>query len=195
MRVKNIRVGTPVMSTFRSTQYSHIAISLHWLVAIGLAIVFCVGVYMADLPFSPAKLQIFSWHKWAGVTIFLLVLIRLLWRLVKGAPAAPEHMPRWQQLLAEWTHRLLYVLMLAIPLSGWLMSSAKGVPTVYFGVLPLPDLLQKNHDLGEFLEGVHGFLNYTMLALVLAHAGAAFKHHFIDRDDVLARMLPFLKKT
>ncbi|MDQ5879504.1 MAG: hypothetical protein QG638_2240, partial [Pseudomonadota bacterium] len=87
-------------------------------------------------------------------------------------------------------HHLLYLLMIAIPLSGWLMSSAKGFQTVWFGVLPLPDLLDKNKELGDLLQAVHKFLNYSLAGLVLAHAGAALKHHLIDRDDVLARMLP-----
>jgi polyisoprenoid-binding protein YceI len=104
-------------------------------------------------------------------------------------------MPAWQRMAAEATHVLLYLLMFAVPLSGWLMSSAKGFQTVWFGVLPLPDLLDKNKELGDLLKEVHEALNFGMAGLVLAHAGAALKHHFIDRDDVLARMLPFLAKT
>jgi cytochrome b561 len=84
--------------------------------------------------------------------------------------------------------------MLAIPVSGWLMSSALGFQTVYFGVLPIPDLLGKNKELGESLKFVHMFLNYTMAGLVAMHVGAALKHHLIDRDSVLARMLPFLSR-
>ena len=90
---------------------------------------------------------------------------------------------------------LLYLLMFAVPITGWLMSSAKGFQTVYFGVLPLPDLLVKDKELGDLLHQVHKLLNFSMAALVLAHLGAALKHHFIDRDDVLARMLPFPGKT
>ena len=95
-------------------------------------------------------------------------------------------------MAAEATHVLLYLLMFAVPISGWLMSSAKGFQTVWFGVLPLPDLLDKNQQLGDLLKEVHEALNFGMAGLVLAHAGAALKHHVIDRDDVLARMLPFL---
>ena len=90
---------------------------------------------------------------------------------------------------------LLYLLMIFVPLSGWLMSSAKGFQTVYFGALPLPDLLAKNDELGELLEQAHALLNYSMAALVVAHLGAALKHHFVDRDEVLVRMLPFLGKN
>lgn len=177
-----------------ASRYTRTAISLHWLVAIVIVATFGLGLYMHELPFSPDKLRLYSWHKWAGVSIFLLVLVRILWRLSHRPPAPPANMPAWQQRAAEGVHLLLYVLMLAVPVSGWLMSSAKGVPTVWFGVLPLPDLLDKNKELGDLLATVHKTLNLSMAALVLAHVGAAFKHHLVDRDDVLARMLPLLKK-
>lgn len=176
-----------------TTSYTRTAIALHWLLAFGLVGTFMVGVYMHELPLSPDKLKIYSWHKWAGVTLFMLAVLRLLWRFSHRPPAAPGHMPRWQQLVAEAVHYLLYLLMLAIPLSGWLMSSAKGFQVVYFGVLPIPDLIGKNPDLGNFLKEVHETLNFLLLGLVAAHAAAAIKHHLIDRDDVLSRMLPFLK--
>jgi len=171
-------------------RYTRTAVGLHWLMALALAAIFGVGLYMTDLPLSPDKLRIYSWHKWAGVTVFLLALARLVWRFTHRPPAPPPDLPAWQQAAAEAAHRLLYALMIAVPLSGWLMSSAKGFQTVYFGVLPLPDLLEKNQELGELLAGVHKALNFTLLGLVLLHAGAALKHHFIDRDEVLARMLP-----
>ncbi|TRZ91426.1 MAG: cytochrome b [Rhodocyclaceae bacterium] len=175
------------------TSYSVMAIALHWLIAIAIFGSFAVGLYMADLPLSPQKLKLYSWHKWAGVTIFLFVLVRLGWRLSHRPPEPPAGMPAWQGKVAGATHVLLYVLMIAIPLSGWLMSSAKGFQTVWFGVLPLPDLLAKNEGLGKLLEEVHELLNWSMAALVVAHLGAALKHHFMDRDDVLTRMLPFLR--
>ncbi len=178
----------------RST-YTGIAIGLHWLIAFAIVGSFSVGLYMVDLPLSPQKLKIYSWHKWAGVTIFLFVMLRLAWRLSHEPPALPAAMPAWQRSVASATHVVLYLLMVAVPLSGWLMSSAKGFQTVWFGVLPLPDLLAKNAELGDLLQLLHRVLNYSMAALVLAHLGAAVKHHFIDRDDVLARMIPFLRKT
>lgn len=183
------------MSSHRPARYTRTAISLHWLIALGLACTLSLGFYMSDLPFSPAKLQYYSWHKWAGVSLFLLALFRLVWRLTHAVPAAPAGMPAWQHAAAEWTHRVLYLLMLAIPLSGWLMSSAKGVPTVWFGILPLPDLIGRDPELGKQLGQLHGALNFGLLGLVGLHAAAAIKHHLIDRDEVLARMLPFLKKA
>lgn len=179
----------------QAASYTRTAIGLHWLVALALFASFGLGLYMQDLPLSPDKLKFYSWHKWAGVTIFLLVLLRLLWRLTHRPPALPADIPDWQHVAAEATHWLLYALMIAVPLSGWLMSSAKGFQTVYFGVLPFPDLLAKNKELGETLTTVHQALNFTLAGLVLIHTGAALKHHFIDRDGVLARMLPFVKKA
>ena len=177
------------------TRYGVVAIGLHWLIAIAILGSFALGFYMSDLPLSPQKLKFYSWHKWAGVSIFLCVLVRLLWRLSHRPPELPDSIPAWQRKVAGATHMLLYLLMFVVPLTGWLMSSAKGFQTVYFGVLPLPDLLAKNDELGERLEQAHALLNYGMAALVVAHLGAALKHHFIDRDEVLARMLPFLGKN
>jgi cytochrome b561 len=171
-------------------RYTGVAIALHWLIALAIFGAFGVGLYMVDLPFSPAKLKIYSWHKWAGVTIFALVVLRCIWRLTHATPALPDSTPAWQRHVANVTHVLLYVLIFIIPISGWLMSSAKGFQTVYFGVLPLPDLLDKNKELGDTLATVHQYLNFTMIAIVLLHAGAALKHHFIDKDDILRRMLP-----
>lgn len=177
------------------TRYTRTAVALHWLMALLLIGLFGVGIYMSDLPLSPQKLKIYSWHKWAGITAFLLVAIRLAWRAGHRPPALPAGMPAWQKTASHALHHLMYLLMVAIPVSGWLMSSAKGFQTVYFGILPLPDLLSKNKELGDLLETVHSSLNFTMAALVVAHIGAAVKHHLLDRDEVLMRMLPFLARN
>lgn len=177
-----------------NTRYTRTAISLHWLVALGLFGAFGLGLYMTDLPLSPYKLKLYSWHKWVGVSLFLLVLFRLGWRLGHPPPPLPMSMPAILRVIAHLTHALLYVLMIAIPLSGWLMSSAKGFQTVWFGLLPLPDLVAKNAELGDQLQWLHMTLNYALAALVIAHIGAALKHRFIDRDDILSRMLPSARK-
>jgi len=170
--------------------YTLTAMALHWLMAFAIIGMFVLGFYMVGLPLSPNKLTLFSWHKWAGVTIFLLAIVRLSWRIAHRPPALPEHMGRVEQRVATAGHRLIYVLMFAIPLSGWLMSSAKGVQTVYFGVLAIPDLLARNSRLGDVLLTVHLSLNLLLIVIIAGHAAAALKHHFIDRDDVLVRMLP-----
>jgi cytochrome b561 len=170
--------------------YTRTAKTLHWIMALLLIGLVALGFYMNDLPLSPAKLQLYSWHKWAGVTAFLLLLCRLAWRVGHPPPALPAHMPAAARLAAHAVHLLLYILMLAIPLSGWLMSSAKGFQTVWFGVLPIPDLLGKDKELGELLGQIHLALNLLFCATLAGHVGAALKHHFIDGDDILVRMLP-----
>jgi cytochrome b561 len=174
-------------------RYTGVAIGLHWLMLVAIVSAFAMGLYIQGMHFSPAKLRMISYHKWAGVTIFALLLLRLVWRLTHRPPALPAAMPVWQKQLANATHHALYLLMFAIPLTGWLMSSAKGIPTVWFGLLQLPDLLEKNTALGDLLKQVHLLLNLALAGTVFAHAGAALKHHFIDRDDVLTRMLPALR--
>ena len=176
-------------------RYTRTAIFLHWLVALGLVGTFALGFYMHDLPLSPSKLQLYSWHKWAGVTLLVLIVVRLAWRMTHRAPALPVTMGPTARLAAHAGHWLLYALMLAIPLSGWLMSSAQGFSVVWFGILPLPDLVSKDAALGALLKDVHITLNYTLLVVVAGHIGAALLHHFIKKDTVLARMLPFAGRT
>lgn len=175
-------------------RYTTTAIALHWLMALGLIGAFAIGFYMPDLALSPTKLKLYSWHKWAGVTLFLLVLLRLAWRLLYPPPPLPTSIPAGLRFASLVMHWLLYALMIAIPLSGWLMSSAQGFQTAWFGVLPLPDLLDKDVALGERLQVLHEVLNYILLGLVVIHTSAALKHHFIDRNDVLTRILPLRNK-
>ena len=152
---------------------------------------FSLGVTMVDIPgLTPTKLKYFSWHKWLGVTILALACVRLLWRLTHPAPPYLDSMPRWQQAAAAGLHALLYLLIFAIPLSGYFYSLAAGVPVVYLGVLPLPVFIGPDPELKALLKQVHYALNLTLLAAVILHVAAALKHRFIDRDDVLKRMLP-----
>jgi len=176
-------------------RYTATAIALHWLIALLVACSAALGLYMADLPLSPSKLQYYSWHKWIGVSIFIFAVLRVLWRLTHTAPSMPPAMPRWERGAAAVSHLLLYVLVIVIPLSGWLMSSALGVQTVYLGVLPLPDLIARDKILGEQLKLVHAGLNWTLAVLVGLHVAAALRHHFVSRDDVLERMLPIVRRS
>ncbi len=170
--------------------YTRTAIGLHWAIALLIFVTFPLGLYMTELPLSPQKLKLYAYHKWIGVTVFLLAAARLAWRLTHPAPPLPASVPAWQRSASAVVHAALYALMLAIPLSGWLMSSAKGVPTVWLGLVRLPDLVARDEALGEALRGVHMGLNIALFALVALHVAAALKHRFIDRDEVLQRMLP-----
>ena len=176
-----------------ATRYTATAIALHWLIALLVFSNLPLGVYMHELALSPFKLKLISYHKWVGVTIFLLMVMRLAWRATHVPPPLAETIPLWQQRAAHGVHFLLYVLLLVIPVSGWLMSSAKGVPVVYLGLVQLPDLVGKDKALGELLEEAHEMLNFGMIALVGMHVAAALKHHFIDHDTTLRRILPFGK--
>lgn len=173
-----------------TTTWTPIAKGLHWLMAALLLGLLALGLYMTDLPLSPEKLLLYSWHKWLGVSAFLLLWCRLLWRLTHRAPAAPEGLSAGMARLATLGHLALYALMLLIPLSGWLMSSAKGVPTVWFGLWPIPDLLPRDRALGDALQLVHRALNYLLMATIAGHVAAALWHHTVRKDDTLRRMLP-----
>lgn len=172
-------------------KYSKPAVLLHWLIALLIIAAFALGVTMVDIPgLTPTKLKYYSWHKWLGVTVLALAALRLLWRLAHRQPAYPAAMPIWQQRAAGALHGLLYVLMFAIPLSGYFYSLSAGVPVTYLGVLPLPVLIDPNPELKPVLKAVHYWLNMSLLAAFVLHVAAALKHQFIDRDRVLQRMLP-----
>ncbi|MCF8167290.1 MAG: cytochrome b, partial [Rhodoferax sp.] len=156
--------------------------------------IFAVGLYVADLPFSPQRIKLINWHKWAGICILVLSVVRLLWRLKARPPALPQSieqsMPVWQKQALHATHIGLYALFFAVPLLGWAYSSAAGFPIVLFGVLPLPDLLALDKPLAESIKLLHKGGALALAGLVLLHVAAALKHHWIDRDGLLQRMLP-----
>lgn len=183
-------------STTLPHRYSPTAIALHWILAIALATLFGVGLYMADLPFSPQRLKLYNWHKWAGVTILLLSLVRVSWRLTHRPPALPTTvtagMPAWQQMAYHATHGALYALFFIVPLVGWAYSSAAGFPIVLFGVLPLPDLVPADKALAALIKPWHALTAYAMAGLALMHIAAALKHHWVDRDGLMQRMVPSL---
>jgi len=172
----------------RPRHYTRTAVALHWLMALLITAGATLGATMTDLAVSPKKLRYYSYHKWIGMTVLGLLLLRALWRLSHAAPP-DEPMPRWQSLAAHITHRLLYLLMFAVPLAGWLYSSASGYPVVYLKLWQLPDLVSKNAALAKVLVQVHAVLAWTLVSVALLHAAAAFQHHFVQRDATLRRML------
>ena len=181
-------------TTTTTNRYTGTAIALHWILALALIGIFGFGLYMTSLPFSPTRLKYFNWHKWAGMTILILSALRILWRITHRPPALPakmaQAMPAWQHVAHHGVHHAMYALFFAVPLMGWIYSSAAGFPIVLFGVLPLPDLVGKSPELAEALKPWHGYLAYTLAALVVLHVAAVIKHQLIDRDGLLARMLP-----
>jgi len=164
---------------------------LHWLIALLMVSAFALGVTMVDIPgITPAKLKYFSWHKWLGVTVLGLACVRLLWRLTHPAPAYPASMRDWERRAAHGLHGALYLLMFAVPVSGYFYSLAAGVPVVYLGVVPLPVLIDANPAWKPVLKQLHYALNLALLGGIALHVGAALKHLLIDRDGVFKRMLP-----
>jgi cytochrome b561 len=180
--------------TSSTTRYTSTAIALHWILGCSIAAVFCVGLYMADLPFSPQKLRLLNWHKWAGVSILMLSVVRLLWRLTHRPPALPKDvtqaMPAWQHTAHSLTHSGLYMLFFTVPMIGWAYSSAAGFPIVLFGQIPLPDFVSPDKALAALIRPWHQISAWTLAALVVLHVAGALKHQFIDRDSLLRRMLP-----
>ncbi|WP_269531149.1 cytochrome b [Chitinimonas sp. BJYL2] len=170
-------------------KYTLIARALHWLVALGIIAAFALAMSFDDMPLSMAKLKLINYHKWIGITVLALVALRLIWRLTHRPPALPDHMATWEKLVAHVTHGALYVLMFGVPLGGWLYSSAKGYPVVWFGLVQLPDLVAKNEALADSIKEAHRIGGWLIILLAAAHAAAALKHHFINRDDVLKRMI------
>lgn len=181
-----------IPAAVQTPKYTKTAMALHWVIAAMMIWAFALGWIMTDIHgFSPTKLRYFSWHKWIGVTVLVLAVARLLWRATHTPPALPDTMHRWEETAAHLGHAALYVLMLAIPVSGYFYTSAAGIPVVYLGVLPLPTIIGANPAMAEVLKTLHICLNYGLLAAVLGHLLAVVKHQLIDRQRLLQRMLPF----
>ena len=171
-------------------QWGSVSKILHWVVVLLILLMAWIGLRMGDMPNGPDKIASYALHKSVGITILVLVLLRIGWRLHAGAPDAVPGAPRWQERIASLTHLALYALLLAMPLSGWILNSASGFPLQWFGLVNLPAITGKDHDLHELAEDIHEWLFWAMVTLVVMHAAAAFYHHLFQRDATLTRMLP-----
>jgi cytochrome b561 len=170
------------------TRYTVVAIVLHWLLAVAIVAGFTIGLQMSDAPVSPDRVRWINYHKWVGITILILSVVRLLWRLANRPPALPVAIARWQRHALNCVHRLLYLFFFIVPVAGWAYSTALGFHVVYLGLIPLPDLAPKDKALADVLIQVHATLAWMLAALVGLHVAAALKHHFIDKDGLLLRM-------
>ncbi|HTH60194.1 MAG TPA: cytochrome b [Paraburkholderia sp.] len=178
--------------TRRARRYTGTAMLLHWLIAALIVWGFALGWVMTDIPgITPTKLRYFAWHKWIGVTVLALVLVRIVWRATHAAPPLPAALRGVERLAAHAGHAALYALMVAVPVSGYLYSSAAGIQVVYLGVWPMPVLIGPDAALKAALRVVHVTLDYVLLAVVAVHLLAVVKHQWFDRQRILARMLPF----
>ena len=164
--------------------------SLHWLIVLLLLAQGTVCLLMGDMARGPDKIAVYALHKSVGITLLALAVARLLWRLYAGRPAPVPGTPSWQERAASAMHAALYVLLFAVPISGWVMNSAAGFPLQWFGLFNLPSIAPHDRDLHELAESMHEWLFWALVALAAAHAAAALYHHLFQRDATLARMLP-----
>lgn len=174
-------------------RWGSLAQFLHWSVATLILALMALGWLARLAPLSPGKITLFYWHKSLGMLVLALVLIRLGWRARNPAPPLPENLPRWEPVMARATHVFLYVLILLMPVSGWLVNSASGIPFKIFWILPLPAISPVSAHLEHLFERAHLVLFWTLSAVLLGHIGAALRHHFLLHNDILKRMLPFTR--
>jgi cytochrome b561 len=175
------------------TRYSAVAQGFHWLIAALIVLQFTLGWTAQFLPLGARKVDRLDWHKSFGMTILMLAVLRLLWRLFNHPPELPAGMSTLEKMLARATHILFYVFLFVMPLTGWMMSSAKNYSVGWFHQFTWPNLIEPNEQAFNLLKSTHDTLSWLLFALALLHVLAALKHHFWNKDDVLKRMLPFTK--
>ena len=183
------------MAAWRNSRrrYGTVAIAFHWLMAVLLVALLALGWYMVRLPdvgFDSRKIMLILYHKEIGIAALALALARLAWRAGHVLPALVETLPDWQQVVTRFVHLCFYGLMIALPVSGWLMSSAAGFTMSFLELFELPDLVPRDDYLFGLLVEVHRWLGYALVAAIAVHAGAALNHHFVRRDVTLEKMLP-----
>ncbi|MDE2053041.1 MAG: cytochrome b, partial [Gammaproteobacteria bacterium] len=168
---------------------------LHWLIVALIAIQAALGLTGIMLPLGVQKLAVLARHKSIGITILGLAALRLLWRCLNPTPPLPSNLRPHERFLARFTHAALYVLLFAMPLTGWIMSSARGFPVSWFSLFQLPDLVPKSETLYDAMVRTHAALAIALAVTVALHIAGAIKHHFVLKDDTLRRMLPFGRPT
>ena len=172
--------------------YGAAAFVIHWLMAAVIVTLVALGIYMVRLPdagFNANKIILILIHKEIGALAMALVFGRLAWRALNPLPQMDESLPEWQKVTAIFVHLCFYALMIALPVTGWVMSSTAGIPVSSLGLITLPDLVPHDEVLFEWLRQVHDWLGYTMTIFICIHAGAALHHHFLLRDQTLRKML------
>ena len=165
--------------------------TLHWLIVLLIITQWLIAEHADDLPNGIAKLRTLDLHKSIGMTVFMLAIIRLVWRWANPVPTLDGLAKGWERIAAGFSHIALYALIFAMPISGWLMSSAHAYSVSWFHLFQWPDLLQADHELAESLESLHKGLFKVLVGVAVLHLLGALKHHFVDRNEVLKRMLPF----
>ncbi|HSH43918.1 MAG TPA: cytochrome b [Arenicellales bacterium] len=171
-------------------RYGAVAMLLHWAIVVLVIIQFVLAFQAAGLETSLERLQVMARHKSFGMTIFMLMILRLGWRFASPPPPLPESMAPWEKTLARVSHRLLYTLLLAMPVAGWVTSNARDLSVSWFGIFTWPDLVAGSERLAEIAGTIHGAFAWLLLAVLTLHVAGALRHHFLKKDAVLLRMLP-----
>jgi cytochrome b561 len=174
-------------------RYGAVAMALHWIMAALIIALVALGLYMVTLPdvgFDTKKITLILYHKELGMAALALAALRLGWRLGNPLPRLVEHLPEWQKVAARFVHLGFYALMFALPITGWVMSSAAGIPVLVLGRFALPDFVAENEYLFQLFIEIHKWLGYALIAFLGIHVGAALRHHFVQKDDTLRKMLP-----
>ena len=172
-----------------STEYGMVAKFFHWSMALIIMGLLDLGFYMVSLDGSPFKFELYGWHKSFGALILFMVIARILWKFFNIKPDRLATHKIWERILAKIAHVSLASGMIIMPLSGWMMSSAGGYPVKMFG-LELPAIVDKSKLISGWMHDIHEFFGYVLVIAILFHVMGAVKHHFIDRDMILKRMLP-----
>jgi cytochrome b561 len=175
------------------TRYTAVAQLFHWVIAALIITQFALAWTAEDLPLGMHKLALFARHKSFGMTVLMLAILRLLWRFWHRPPELPSGMTAIERTLARATHIAFYVLLFAMPITGWMMSSAKNYSVSWFGLFTWPNLVAPNDTAFEFLKSTHDYLSDVLFVIAVLHILAALKHHFWNKDDVFLRMLPLGK--
>jgi cytochrome b561 len=178
----------PIRNTL--TRYGSVAIILHWVMALLIIGLLALGLIMVRLPISLQKLRFFGWHKEYGLLVLLLIVVRIIWRISNVVPLLPPSLANWQKQTAHLVHFAFYFFMLAMPITGWIITSSAGLPASFFGIAVLPDLVLPNENTRQLFTEIHKWLGYSLIAVICMHVGAALQHHFIYKDDILRRILP-----
>lgn len=177
-----------------TSRYGAVAQGFHWVVALCVIGMLIVGLLMTDMKPGPDMFKVYALHKSVGITVLTLVILRLIWKFANAHPRSLPTHQRWEKILAKLVHVFLYFAIIGMPLSGWIMSSAKGFPVSVFGWFTLPDLVAPSQEIGKLANQFHELTAYVLIAAIGLHFVGALKHHVIDKDGTLRRMIPGLHK-